>query len=61
MSWMPSGSKIRRWKTSPRRLPVMLSITCPAQSMLVPYSQRSPGSNSNGVISAALDAVMTLG
>ena len=33
----------------------------PDQSMLVPYCQRSPGSNSSGVVSAAIVAVMTLG
>ena len=61
MSFMPSGSKMRCWKTWPRRWPVMPSTTWPAQSRLLPYSHFSPGSNSSGVISAAFEAVMTLG
>ena len=51
VSAMPSGSKTRSRMTSPRRRPVIPSTTCPSQSMLLPYSQRSPGSNSSGVMS----------
>ena len=58
---MPSGAKIRSRITSPSRLPVMPSTTWPAQSMLLPYSQSSPGSNRSGDLSAAFEEVMTLG
>src|SRR5258708_8515085 len=61
MSSMPSGAKIRSLITSPRRLPRMLSTTWPAQSMLLPYSHLSPGSNNSGVISDAFEQVTTLG
>jgi len=61
ISSMPSGAKIRSTITSPRRLPRMLSTTCPHQSMLLPYSHLSPGSNSSGVISDAFEQVITLG
>ena len=43
---MPSGAKMRSCMNSPSRLPVIPSTTWPAQSMLQPYSQSSPGSNS---------------
>ena len=39
----------------------MPSTTWPAQSMLDPYSQRSPGSKSSGVVIDAREQVMTLG
>lgn len=52
---------MRSVMTSPRRLPVIPSTTSPAQSMLVPYSHRVPGSNSSGVRREAIDAVMILG
>ncbi len=58
---MPNGSKIRSCITWPSRWPVTASTTWPAQSMLLPYSHRSPGSNSRGVLSDALLAVRTLG
>ena len=61
MSVMPSWLKMRSCITSPSRLPRMPSTTWPAQSMLVPYSHFSPGSNSSGVISACFDEVITEG
>ena len=33
--------------------PDTASIALPTQSMLMPYSQRLPGSNSKGIVSAA--------
>ena len=58
---MPRGPRIRSCMTSPRRLPVIPSSTWPAQSMLDPYSHRSPGSKISGVEIDLCDAVMTLG
>ena len=55
---MPSGSRMRSPMTSPSRLPVMPSTTCPTQSMLEPYSHSSPGSKSSGVLIEAFDAVV---
>lgn len=52
---------MRSAKTSPSRLPVMPSTTCPTQSMFVPYSHFEPGSNRSGVMIAAFDEVITLG
>ena len=52
---------MRVLNTSPSLLPVIPSITWPHQSMLLPYSHLSPGSNRRGVISAFLELVMTLG
>ena len=37
---------------SPRRMPLTASTIFPAQSMPMPYSQRSPGSNRSGMRSA---------
>jgi hypothetical protein len=47
--------------TSPSRLPRTLSTTFPAQSIFTPYSQRSPGSKSNGVRIEAIELLTTLG
>lgn len=58
---IPSGANTSWAITSPSRFPVIPSTTWPHQSMLLPYSHRVPGSKSSGVLSAALDAVITLG
>lgn len=52
---------MRSRNTSPSRRPVIPSITCPAQSMLLPYSHCSPGSNSKGVCRARRLEVTMLG
>jgi hypothetical protein len=52
VSRMASGSKMlsRMYLES---WPLTVSTMRPAQSMLMPYSQRSPGSNAGGAFSAA--------
>ena len=46
---MPSGPNRFSLKYSPSFLPLTVSTILPAKSMLIPYSQRSPGSNINGI------------
>jgi len=49
---MPSGPRMLSRMYWPSRCPLTASTILPAQSMLMPYSQRSPGSNSRGRFSA---------
>ncbi len=49
------------WKYRSSFWPLAASTILPAQSMLMPYSQRSPGSNRSGVVSAALAQVVMPG
>ena len=46
---MPSGSKMYFLKWVSSGSPLINSTMRPTQSMLVPYCQRSPGSNISGV------------
>src|SRR5918993_5237758 len=61
VSFMPSGSKMRSANSSPSRLPLTPSTTLPTQSMFLPYSQRSPGSNRSTERNDAMVPVTTLG
>ena len=46
---MPSGAKILSRKYASSGWPLVASTRRPTQSMLMPYSQRSPGSKISGV------------
>ena len=61
VSFMPSGPKMFSWKYRSSLWPLTASTILPAQSMLIPYSHRSPGSNINGVVKAAFLHVMIPG
>ena len=61
VSFIPSGPKMLSWKYRSSFWPLAASTILPAQSMLIPYSQRSPGSKSRGVVNAAFVQVMMPG
>ena len=61
MSFMPSGPRMFCCKYASSFWPEAASTILPAQSMLIPYSQRSPGSKSSGVVSAAFVHVVMPG
>ena len=61
VSFIPSGPVMCSWKYRSSFWPLAASTILPAQSMLMPYSQRSPGSNRSGVVSAALAQVVMPG
>jgi hypothetical protein len=42
-------------------LPLTASTALPTQSMLMPYSQRSPGSDASGMVSALFSQVVMPG
>ena len=58
---MPSGSNKLSFMYAPSVWPLTASTILPAQSMLMPYSQRSPGSNNSGSVSALFLHSVTLG
>ena len=58
---MPRGWKIFSRKYWSSFAPLAFSTILPAQSMLIPYSHRSPGSNINGVVKAAFVHVIMPG
>jgi hypothetical protein len=58
---MPSGSSRLSVRYAPSFWPLTATTIFPAQSMSMPYSQRSPGSNSSGSVSALFLQPVTLG
>jgi hypothetical protein len=61
VSFMPSGPSTFCCKYASSFWPDTFSTILPTQSMLMPYSQPSPGSNSSGVVSAAFVHVVMPG
>ena len=58
---MPRGPKMFSRKYRSSFWPPAASTILPTQSMLIPYSHRSPGSNISGVVSALFVQVVTPG
>jgi len=61
VSDIPSGANRLSRKYASSRLPLTASTALPTKSILVPYSQRVPGSVMMGVFSAAFWQVMIPG
>ena len=61
VSFIPSGPSTFCCKYASSFWPEAASTILPAQSMLMPYSHRSPGSKSSGVVSAAFVQVVMPG
>ena len=61
MSFIPSGPRTFCCKYASSFCPEAASTILPTQSILMPYSQPSPGSKSSGVVSAAFVHVVIPG
>ena len=61
VSLMPSGVVMLSRITTSRVVPATDSTTFPSQSVLMPYSNRSPGCEVMGALNASADPGTTLG
>ena len=55
------ADELFRWAQKSSLWPLTASTILPIQSMLIPYSHRSPGSNRSGVVKAAFAHVVMPG